>query len=227
MGHQSYHYLKLKGSTYCFSRRVPRCLQTLSKTTRVEICLFTSVRTAAVLQAVSLNQDLEDHWSILRRRQRNVRIAGLFGSALSVERMRIIDTVCGPLVSEVLETYVRLKRAGRSDTFEAGARRSVVYLLEVTSDKPIDTLVRQDANALREYLKSRGLAQDSNARNSTYIRAIVNLALREHGLPTSTAFSGVCLGETIAPKKRYVPTSEELLTLRPAKLCHYLESQEG
>ena len=219
MGHQSYHYLKLKGSTYRFSRRVPRCLQTLSKTTRVEICLFTSVRTAAVLQAVSLSQDLEDHWSILRRRQRNDRIAGLFGSALSVEPMRIIDTVYGPLVSEVLETYVRLKGARRSDTFEAGARRSVVYLLEVTSDKAIDTPVRQDDNALREYLKSRGLAKDSIARNSTYIRAIVNLALREHGLPTSTAFIGVCLGETIAPKKRYVPTSEELLTL--IDLCRH------
>ncbi len=133
--------------------------------------------------------------------------------------MRLIDTVCGPLVSEALETYVRLKGVGRSDTFEAGARRSVGYLLEVTSDKPIDTLVRQDANALREYLKSRGLAQDSIARNFTNIRASVNFALREHGLPTSTAFSGVYLGETIAPKKRYVPTSEELLTL--IRLCRH------
>ena len=26
MGHQSYHYLKLKGSTYYYSRRVPKCL---------------------------------------------------------------------------------------------------------------------------------------------------------------------------------------------------------
>jgi hypothetical protein len=32
MGHQSYHYLKLKGSTYYYSRRVPKCLLSLSKT---------------------------------------------------------------------------------------------------------------------------------------------------------------------------------------------------
>jgi len=217
MGHQSYHYLKLKGSTYYYSRRVPKCLLSLSKTSRVEVCLFTSVRISAARQAISLNQELEDHWSILRRRQRNDRIAGLFGGVLSIEPKRPGDTASGQLMSDALETYLRLKGAGRSDTFEAGARRSVGYLLEVTSDKPIDTLVRQDANALREYLKSRGLAQVSISRNFTNIRAIVNFALREHGLPTSTAFSGVYLGETVAPKKRYVPTTEELRTL--IRLC--------
>lgn len=213
MGHQKYHYLKLKGTTYYYSRRVPKCLQVLLKRSRVEVCLFTSVRTVASRHAIVLNQELEDHWSILRRRQRNDRISELIGNVTSAELKASEVKASGPLLSEALDTYIRLKGEGRPNTFEAGARRSVSYLLEITSDKPIDALVRKDANALREYLKSRGLAQDSIARNFTNIRAILNFALRENGLQASTAFSGVYFGEPVVPKKRYVPSTGELQTL--------------
>ena len=43
MVHQSCSYLKLKGSTYYFSRRVPKPLQKHFKTDRVEVCLHTSL----------------------------------------------------------------------------------------------------------------------------------------------------------------------------------------
>jgi hypothetical protein len=49
-------------------------------------------------------------------------------------------------------------------TFEAGARRSIGYLLEVSECKPIDAYQRRDANALREFLRERGLAKESIAR---------------------------------------------------------------
>ena len=49
------------------------------------------------------------------------------------------------------------------------------------------------------------------------MRAVINFVLREHGLSTNSAFSGVYLGETDAPKKRYVPTASELKTLQ--ELC--------
>ena len=43
MVHQGCSYLKLKGSTYYFSRRVPKPLQKHFKTDRVEVCLHTSL----------------------------------------------------------------------------------------------------------------------------------------------------------------------------------------
>jgi hypothetical protein len=49
MGHQSAHYLKLKGKTYYFSRRVPKVLQQYSSVPRVEICLHTNSRPLAAL----------------------------------------------------------------------------------------------------------------------------------------------------------------------------------
>jgi integrase len=120
----------------------------------------------------------------------------------------------GPKLSAALETYLRLKGAGRPTTFETGSRRAIGYLLDVTADKPIDAFVRSEANALREYLRGRGLAQDSIARNLTSIRAVVNFVLKEEGLPPNQAFSGVYLGEPENKKKRYVPTVQELKKLQ-------------
>ena len=54
MGHQSPHYLKLKGKTYYFSRRVPKELQKHSKCSRFEICLRTSVKSVAIKQAMQM-----------------------------------------------------------------------------------------------------------------------------------------------------------------------------
>ena len=214
MSHQSSHYLKLKGKTYYFSRRVPKVLQQDTSVSRVEICLHTNSRTFAQRQALLLSQELEDQWNILRRRQRQDRVGRLLGLSLEKAKVHPVITSDAPLLSDGLESYLELKGAGRPKTFEAGARRSIGYLLEVTDDKPLDAYDRKDANALREYLKERGLAQDSIARNFTNVRAIVNFALREFGLQPSTAFSGVFLGEAMAPKKRYVPNEDELRSLQ-------------
>ena len=217
MGHQSPHYLKLKGKTYYFSRRIPKELQKHSECSRFEVCLRTSVKSVAIKQALFLAHELDDQWSILRRRERNSRIARIFGSEVVSSSVLNSKMGRGPKLTEGLEVYLRLKGVGRPDTFEAGARRSIGYLLEVSEDKAVDTYDRKDANALREYLKGRGLAKESIARNITNVRAVINFVLREHGLSTNSAFSGVYLGETDAPKKRYVPTASELKTLQ--ELC--------
>ena len=80
MGHQTPHYLKLKGKTYYFSRRVPKELQKHSSCTRLEVCLRTSVKSVALKQAMLLAQELDDQWSILRESERNDRIVRFFGS---------------------------------------------------------------------------------------------------------------------------------------------------
>ena len=79
MVHQSCSYLKLKGSTYYFSRRVPKSLQKHFKTDRVEVCLHTPQQSSAVRQAQVLASELEDHWYILRRREIKNRLSRVFG----------------------------------------------------------------------------------------------------------------------------------------------------
>jgi hypothetical protein len=104
----------------------------------------------------------------------------LFGTAVSkVDPTASAKDSTAPLLTDAVETYVKLKGAGRSQTFEAGARRSTGYLIHICGDKRIDTFVRNDANAFRDYLKGRGLSKDSISRNFTNVRAIVNFVLRE------------------------------------------------
>ena len=214
MVHQSCSYLKLKGGTYYFSRRVPKLLQKHFKTDRVEVCLHTPQQSSAVRQAQVLASELEDHWYILRRREIKHRLSRVFGDGSDDMRHTASVTGVGPQLSAALEVYLSLKGAGRPKTFEAGARRTVGYLLEVTDDKPIDAYVRADANSLREYLRSRGLSSESIGRNLTSVRAIVNFVSKEEGLQPPLAFSGVYLGEPTRKTDRYVPTIAELRSLQ-------------
>ena len=67
MGHQNAHYLKLKGNTYYFSRRVPKRPQRHFSRDRIEVSLHTSSRHPAVRQSAILSSLLEDQWTILRK----------------------------------------------------------------------------------------------------------------------------------------------------------------
>ena len=82
MSHQNARYLKLKGKTFYFSRRVPKPLQSVTSVNRIEVCLHTRSRPYAERQALLLSQELEDQWNILRRRQRQDRVARLLGLSL-------------------------------------------------------------------------------------------------------------------------------------------------
>jgi integrase len=214
MVHQSCSYLKLKGSTYYFSRRVPKPLQKHFKTDRVEVCLHTPQQSSAVRQAQVLASELEDHWYILRRREIKHRLSRVFVDSSYNQGQTAGVTGVGPQLSKALEVYLSLKGAGRPKAFETGARRAVGYLLEVADDKPIDAYVRSDANALREYLRGRGLSSENIGRNLISIRAIVNFVSKEEGLQPPLAFSGVYLGEPTRKTDRYVPTTTELRLLQ-------------
>ena len=171
---------------------------------------YLAQQSSAVRQAQVLASELEDHWYILRRREIKHRLSSVFGDGSHTQGHTAGVTGVGPQLSTALEVYLSLKGAGRPKTFEAGARRAVGYLLEVTDDKPIDAYVRADANALREYLRGRGLSSESIGRNLTSIRAIVNFVSKEEGLQPPLAFSGVYLGEPTRKADRYVPTTTEL-----------------
>jgi site-specific recombinase XerD len=170
-----------------------------------------------------LASELEDHWYILRRREMKDRLSNVFGDFEFGQRAALVQMGKGPKLSQALETYLSLKSAGRPKTFEGGARRSVGYLMEVTDDKPIDAHQRSDANAFREYLRSRSLSSESIARTISNVRAIINFVSKEEGLQPSQAFSGVYLGEPTKKVTRYVPDAKELKKLQ--RLCRSCDDE--
>jgi integrase len=217
MGYQNASYLRLKGHTFYFSRRVPKRIQKYCPVDRVEVCLHTHLQSTAVRQARILSGELDEQWSILRRKGISDSLSNVFGADTNPSTSKIQAEGLGQLMSAALATYLSLKGDGRPTTFETGSRRAVGYPMEVAGDKPIDLYSRSDANAFREYLKARGLSQESISRNLTSVRAIINFVSKEGGLQPNPAFSGVYLGEPQKKTKRYVPTTIELKQLQ--SLC--------
>ena len=114
MGHQSPHYLKLKGKTYYFSRRVPKELQKHSKCSRFEVCLRTSAKSIAFKQSMLLAQELDDQWSILRESERNDRIVRFFGSEVVSSSALNSEVGRGPTLTEGLEVHLFTARSSLS-----------------------------------------------------------------------------------------------------------------
>ena len=228
MGHQNAHYLKLKGNTYYFSRRVPKRLQKHCLSDRIEVCLHTSSRYQAERQSILLSSQLEDQWAVLRKRDLSASLWKYFDNmpqANPVESLRP-KAACAsssPLLSEASKTYVTMKGANRSKTFAAGVWRSVRYLTEVAGDKPIDAFLRTDANALRDYLQDRGLSSESIKRNLSNLRAIINFVSKELGLEPILAFSGVYLGEHSETIKRNPVALEDIQRLQ--RLCRQMDDE--
>ena len=208
MAHQNAQYLKLKGATYYFTRRVPKRLQRHCSGDRIEVCLHTSSRHHAARQSIVLSSQLEDQWNLLRKRDMHRSLWRYFDEQ-SIPLIEVTErspnttaATIAPHLSVAVETYVSMKGAGRPKTFAAGVHRSLRYLVEIAGNKPIDAYVRTDANALRDHLRGRGLSSQTIKRNLSNLRAIMNFVFKELGLEPSLAFSGVYLGEGVGTVKR-------------------------
>ena len=208
MAHQNAQYLKPKGATYYFTRRVPKRLQRHCSSDRIEVCPHTSSRHHAARQSIVLSSQLEDQWNLMRKRDMHRSLWRYFDaqsislSELTERSPNTTAATIAPHLSVAVETYVSMKGAGRPKTFAAGVHRSLRYLVEVAGDQPIDAYVRADANALRDYLRGRGLSSESIKRNLSNLRAIMNFVSKELGLDPSVAFSSVYLGEDVGTVKR-------------------------
>ena len=228
MGHQNAQYLKLKGTTYYFSRRVPKRLQRHCSSIRIEVCLHTSSRHHAARQSIILSSQLEDQWNLLRKKDMSRCLWRYFEaqSILTPAATRTLGEQTlthAPLLSDAAETYVSMKGPGRSVTFASGVHRSVRYLVEIAGDKAIDAYVRADANALRNYLRGRGLSAESIKRNLSNLRAVMNFVSKELGLEPSPVFSGVYLGDDVETIKRKPVAVDDIRELQ--SLCRQTDDE--
>ena len=208
MGHQNAQYLKLKGATYYFTRRVPKRLQRHCSGDRIEVCLHTSSRHHAARQSIVLSTQLEDQWNLMRKRDMHLSLWRYFDeqffplNGVTERSPKTTTATIAPHLSEAVETYLSMKGAGRPNTFAAGVHRSLRYLVEIAGDKPIDAYVRADANALRDHLRGRGLSSETIKRKLSNLRATMNFVFKELRLEPSLAFSGVYLGDDVGTVKR-------------------------
>ena len=131
MGHQNAQYLKLKGTTYYFSRRVPKRLQRHCSGDRIEVCLHTSSRHHAARQSIVLSTQLEDQWNLMRKRDMHLSLWRYFDeqsiplNGVTERSSKTTIATSAPHLSEAVETYLSMKGAGRPNTFAAGVHRNL------------------------------------------------------------------------------------------------------
>lgn len=199
-------YIFSKGGVFYFSRRIPKDLRAHYKRARIVLCLHTRSSSAARTRAVSLAAKLEEDWLTLRWRSTSDPFSRFLHETTAV----VLETSGAPHSSEAKELYLQAKSDGRGLAFVQSTNRAIGYLRELAGDRPVDTYTRQVANQLRDALASRGLTQASIRRNLSVVRAVVNFACREHGLPEVTAFASIYLGEedaSTATKRKPIPAN--------------------
>ena len=197
--HLNCSYLYKKCGVYYFSKRIPNDLKQYYKNDRIVICLKTKSNISAIRASKSIYQKLDNYWTSIRLT--NIQVPA---QHMLLRKQLDKSKSNAPLLSEALNTYLKLKGIGKDKTFVRGANRNVNYVIELLGDLPIDCYDSRDASSFRDWLIDKGLQISSVKRVFSYIRSIINLSISEDGINCINAFS-----------KTYMPESRTIEVRKP------------
>ena len=197
--HLNVSYLYKKRGVFYFTKRVPCDVRSYYKSDRIVICLRTKSNMSAIRASKSLYQKLDDYWTSIRLTKMQVPAEHML-----VNKPPVNSNSNAPLLSEALNTYLKLKGEGKNKIFVRAANRSVKYVIELLGNLPIDDYSSKDASKFRDYLLDKGLLISSVKRIFSSIRSIINLSISEEGINCINAFS-----------KTYMPDKENVEIRKP------------
>ena len=189
-------YTFTKRGIYYFSRLVPHDIRYHYKQPRIVQSLRTRLRKDAANYSRSLTHQLDTYWSELRINQPDIPCSNFLLNQPTEVTLRI-----------ALDTYFTIKGNNRNETFFRHSERYINYLIEATADKPIKFFTTIDATTFRDWLKAKGLANASIKKAFACIKAIFNLAIKEHGLAIENPFSNIYLPSAKEDAKKRIPIS--------------------
>ncbi|MGB0182013.1 MAG: DUF6538 domain-containing protein, partial [Candidatus Puniceispirillales bacterium] len=170
-------YFYKRNDTFYFSRAVPSDLRHRFTKKKVEVSLRTKSEAKAAKSAAALSDRLERYWDSLRMEMIYSRELGI-----SVVSDKPSSGASNDIrINDALVLYQRLKGAGKTKLFFEGSERSVRYLIECVGHDNINGLEPADAGRFRDFLFDRGMSSSSVKRVFSSVRAIMNLAIKEHG----------------------------------------------
>ena len=189
-------YTFTKRGIYYFSRLVPHDIRYHYKQPRIVQSLRTRLRKDAANYSRSLTHQLDTYWSELRINQPDIPCSNFLLNQPTEVTLRI-----------ALDTYFTIKGNNRNETFFRHSERYINYLIEATADKLIKYFTTIDATTFRNWLKAKGLANASIKKAFACIKAIFNLAIKEHGLAIENPFSNIHLPSPTEDAKKRIPIS--------------------
>jgi len=191
-------YFYKRNDTFYFSRAVPSDLRHRFNKKKVEVSLRTKSEAKASKSAAALSDGLERYWDSLRMEMIYSRELGI--SVVSDKVSNTNETELS--LSDALALYQRLKGIGKTKLFFEVSNRSIRYLIECVGHDNINGLEPADAGRFRDFLFDRGMSSSSVKLVLSSVRAIMNLAIKEHGLAMTNVFNGTFIPEDNKRKER-------------------------
>ena len=202
-------YFYNRNGTYYFSRAVPSDLCDRFPKRKIEVSLRTKSKSKAARSAATLSDRLERYWDSLRMEMIYSKELGL--TVLPEARTGAADNFS---FTNALALYHRLKSTGKTSLFFESSERSIRYLIECLGHDSLTSLEVSDAGRFRDYLFERGMSSSSVKRVFSSVRAVINLAIREHGLSVTNVFSGTFIPDDEVKKKRLPIPADALLSIQ-------------
>ncbi len=188
-------YIYQKRGFYYFSRRVPKDVQPLHGRQRIVLALNTRSRAKALKYSQVICQRLDERWLPMR-----LDAMGL-GNVLVDD----VKRQTAPLLSEAVAHYLQLKGIGKAKTFHQAAMRNAGVVIDQLGDKQLCDYSTVDAGKVRDALIDKGLSVLSVRRIFTTVKAVINLAIAEHGLDIRNAFAAIYMPEAESKKRVSIP----------------------
>jgi len=191
------HHLYRKRGFYYFSRRVPKALLDDYPKSRIVLALKTRHYRDALRQSQILSKRLDDQWFHMQ----------LDAMGLDDVQAKVFQPAkaAAPLMSEATVFYLRLKGDGKDIVFVRAVQRNANVLIEALGDKPINEYASSEAGKLRDVLLNKGLAVTSIKRMFGSIKAIINLAMAEHGIEGRNPFSSIYMPDEVQEERQPIP----------------------
>jgi integrase len=191
------HHLYRKRGFYYFSRRVPKALLGDYPKARIVLALKTRHYRDAFRQSQILSKRLDDQWFHMQ----------LDAMGLGDVQAKVFQPAkaAAPLMSEAIAFYLRLKGDGKDIVFVRAAQRNANVVIEALGDKPINEYASSEAGKLRDVLLTKGLAVTSIKRMFGSIKAIINLAMAEHGIEGRNPFSSIYMPDEVQEERQPIP----------------------
>jgi integrase len=191
------HHLYRKRGFYYFSRRVPKALLGDYPKPRIVLALKTRHFRDAFRQSQILSKRLDDQWFHMQ----------LDAMGLDDVQAKVFQPAkaAAPLMSEATAFYLRLKGDGKDIVFTRAAQRNANVVIEALGNKPINEYASSEAGKLRDTLLAKGLAVTSIKRMFGSIKAIINLAMAEHGIEGRNPFSSIYMPDEVQEERQPIP----------------------
>ena len=202
-------YFYNRNGTYYFCRAVPSDLRHRFPKRKIEVSLRTKSESKAARSAAALSDRLERYWDSLRMEMIYSKELGL--TVLPEARTVVADSFS---LTDALALYHRLKGTGKTSLFFESSERSIRYLIECLGHDSLTSIEVSDAGRFRDYLFEHGMSSSSVKRFFSSVRAVINLAIREYGLPVTNVFSGTFIPDDEVKKKRLPIPAPDLLKIQ-------------